>query len=261
MDAEVSGNKWFKLRYHLAQTLASGKSMLTFGGAWSNHILATAALCAEYGIPCTGIIRGEQPANPSRTLLRAAELGMELCFVSRTNYAANVLPAHIQPDSFHIIPEGGYGETGADGAATIRETFTGQYNLICCAAGTGTMLAGLINSAPKTQRVLGFSVLKDQGSLEERVRGLLHARNDGWAMNHQFHFGGYAKHSTELVDFMNRFYEATGIPTDFVYTGKLFYGVDKLVRRGTFAKNTSILVIHSGGLAGNAGLPKGTLMY
>ncbi len=261
LDAEVSGNKWFKLRYHVTQTLASGKTMLTFGGPWSNHILATAAICNQEQIPCIGIIRGEQPKRLSETLQRAAALGMRLIYVSREAYATKQIPEIPDPLTLHVVPEGGYGETGARGAATILERASQSYDHYCCAVGTGTMLAGLINSAPAAASLVGVSVMKGNHDLEHEVRRLLLRQRYNWALDHDDHFGGYAKYDASLTGFMNRFFSETSIPTDFVYTGKLFFAINEMILSGKFARESSVLLIHSGGLAGNKGLPKGTLMY
>ncbi|MES1221761.1 MAG: pyridoxal-phosphate dependent enzyme, partial [Bacteroidota bacterium] len=172
---EISGNKWFKLRYYLEEAeQLNKKTIVTFGGAWSNHIVATAAACSENGFSSIGIIRGEETSTLSPTLKKAKELGMQLNFISREDYSLKKIPGEIKTEEYYIINEGGYGIKGAEGAATIldqckKESFTH----ICCATGTGTMMAGLINAALPEQEVIGISVLKNNFDLEENVRSLL----------------------------------------------------------------------------------------
>ncbi|HMR83384.1 MAG TPA: 1-aminocyclopropane-1-carboxylate deaminase, partial [Niabella sp.] len=135
------------------------------------------------------------------------------------------------------------------------------FQTVCCAVGTGTMMAGLINSKSPNAEILGFSVLKNNTGIEAEIRSLLVKPDDEISVNHHFHFGGYAKHKPELITFINTLYSQTGIPTDFVYTAKLFYGVQQLIKENYFPKNSLILIIHSGGLQGNFSLRKGTLIF
>lgn len=259
----ISGNKWFKLQFYLQQAMEHQKSLLTFGGAWSNHIIATAAACRLYGIPCTGLIRGEEPAFPSLVLTTAKELGMKLFFLSRSDYAGGRIPPALNHPDQLIIPAGGYGFTGAAGAATIlnycRDKTT--YSHICCAAGTGTMMAGLLSAKLKQQEVTGISVMKHNLTLENEMTRLLPACPQEYCLHHDYHFGGYAKHTPGLLQFMNDWYRQTGIPTDFVYTGKLMYAISDLAAKNYFPAGSKLLLIHSGGLTGNASLDKGTLIF
>jgi 1-aminocyclopropane-1-carboxylate deaminase len=258
----VSGNKWFKLRYYLQDAISKGSAgIMTFGGAWSNHILATAAICAEAGLQSIGIIRGEQPRKPSPTLLNAAALGMQLKFVSRDRYRSQETGGTEHPHLFTLVPEGGRGPLGAQGAASIHEYIPAGVTHICCAVGTGTMIAGLANGANNTQQVIGISVLKNNHSISQEIQELRTDDRDNIVLDHRFHFGGYARHQPGLLEYMNRFYERTSIPSDFVYTAKLFYGVEHLAAEGFFPAGSSVLIIHSGGLQGNASLPKGTLIF
>jgi 1-aminocyclopropane-1-carboxylate deaminase len=258
---QVSGNKWFKLRFYLDDAIKHGKkSIVTFGGAWSNHILATAAACKLYNLRCTGIIRGEEPLPYSSTLRQAESLGMHLVFISRAAYREKS-HSHLLGDEY-VIPEGGYGALGAAGAATILEHCNRQaYTHICCAAGTGTMLAGLVASAAPGTTVLGFSVLKNNKDLREKTSALLAPEALPFEVIHDFHFGGYAKYNAALINFMNRYFSGTNIPTDFVYTGKLCYGVNEFILGDQFPPGSNILLIHSGGLQGNDSLEKGTLIF
>lgn len=254
----ISGNKWYKLRFYLEAAKTQGKNIVTFGGAYSNHILATAAACKLEGIPCAGIIRGEAPRFCSQTLTDAAALGMELHFTTREAYRQKRLPEQFAGDSWLVIPEGGYGIPGMRGAATIPVP-TGRFDHICCAVGTGTMLAGLLQTAAAGTTVTGFSVLKNHQSSKQEIDALLPDHRP-YFLNHDFHFGGYAKYDASLIRFMNELYGQTGIPTDFVYTAKLFYGVRALLEKD-LKNSRNVLVVHSGGLQGNRSLPKGTLIF
>ena len=241
----ISGNKWFKLKEYLSLALTEGhRHLITFGGAWSNHIIATACAAHYAGLSSTGIIRGERPANPSPTLRGAEEYGMQLEFISRSAYSQKNEPAFLAdltarcPDAI-IIPEGGAGQPGIKGSMDIlREIDSSSYSHILCAVGTGTTYKGLMAAAAPGQEVIGISVLTPP-----------------------YHFGGYARHTSELLDFMNSWYHATGIPSDIVYTGKLFYAAMDMVRKDFFPPNSSLLLIHSGGLQGNRSLPPETLHF
>jgi 1-aminocyclopropane-1-carboxylate deaminase len=262
----VSGNKWFKLRYYLLDARAQGKkNIITFGGAWSNHIIATAAACRMEGLNATGIIRGEEPAQLSATLQQAKEWGMQLVFLSRNEYREKKIPPALLTKDSYLINEGGYGEQGARGASTILEYSGSEFTHYCCAAGTGTMTAGLINAALAKQKIISISVLKNDADLEKRIASLLSRKDNppqtDYELIHDYHFGGYAKHQPALLAFMNDFYSKTGIPTDFVYTAKLFYAVTDLIQTNFFPEGSKIMVIHSGGLQGNLSLPKGTLTF
>ncbi|HEX4876061.1 MAG TPA: pyridoxal-phosphate dependent enzyme [Chitinophagaceae bacterium] len=258
----VSGNKWFKLRYYLEEAKQQQKkTLVTFGGAWSNHILATAAAANLYQFNSIGIIRGEEAPQLSNTLLQARALGMQLYFISREAYRDKELPAALQAtDDMFLIDEGGYGKTGAAGAATMLEYCQANtYTHICCAAGTGTMTAGLLEF-PVKAAVIAVSVLKNNVTLAEAITAI-NISGKQPVLIHNYHFGGYAKYTPELISFMNHFYEQTGIPSDFVYTGKLFYAVHDLISENYFPAGSKILVIHSGGLQGNDSLSKGTLIF
>ena len=264
----VSGNKWFKLKYYIEEAKKENKNhILTFGGAWSNHIVATAAACKMNNLAATGIIRGEEPLQYSSTLLQARELGMKLVFISREEYKAKKIPLELLTDQSYLINEGGYGELGAKGASTMLNYCDKKFTHYCCAVGTGTMMAGLVNSIPFDKHITGISVMKNNTGLEEMIKGLLQIKgrdtdhSGTWELVHDYHFGGYAKYSRDLTDFMNTFYEKKGIPSDFVYTGKLFFAISELIRKNYFPVKSKLLVIHSGGLQGNASLPKGTLIF
>lgn len=258
----ISGNKWFKLRYYLEEAKSlHKKSILTFGGAWSNHIIATAAVCKMQELNSIGIIRGEEPKELSSTLSQAKEFGMQLVFISRSDYRQKKIPATLQSSDYYIINEGGYGETGAKGASTILDHCNKIYTHYCCAIGTGTMMAGLINAVSPAQTVLGISVMKNNTALKEMIQTLVTGTEKNWKLIHDYHFGGYAKHQPALLGFMNDFYEQTTIPSDFVYTGKLFFAISDLIRKNYFPADSKLLLVHSGGLQGNSSLPEDTLIF
>jgi 1-aminocyclopropane-1-carboxylate deaminase len=265
---QVSGNKWFKLKEYLSDAVLHNKQiLLTFGGAYSNHIAATAAAGREAGLLTIGIIRGEAPPSLSHTLQQARADGMELFFVAREVYKAKQVPQEVwekYPQSdVYVIGEGGYGLKGREGAQSILACCDrALYSHIIAACGTGTTLAGLVAAALPQQQVVGIPVLKNLGSLGEEINALLPlALHSRFTLMPDYHFGGYARQTPQLLGFMNQWYQSTAIPSDFVYTGKLFFAVDDLIRNGFFPPGSRLLVIHSGGLQGNLSLPKGTLIF
>jgi len=260
----ISGNKWFKLQYYLQQAIKENKKrIITFGGAWSNHIIATAAACRLYQIPCTGLIRGEEPSSLSPVLKAAKEMGMELFFLSRTDYTNEQIPSHLNQPDHLIVPAGVYGISGASGVADILNNCKNKatYTHICCAAGTGTMMAGLLKAKEKKQQVTGISVMRNNHSLENEMKALIPDCPPEYSLHHDYHFGGYAKYTDGLIQSLNDWYRQTRIPTDFVYTGKLMYAISDLAVKGHFPPGSKLLLIHSGGLTGNASLGKGTLIF
>ena len=266
IDPVVSGNKWFKLQLYVRDAIAAGKTTLaTFGGPYSNHIVATSTYGASMGLETVGFIRGENPVALSPTLTDAMENGMTLHFVSREDFEqTEKIISHNQDPSWAWIPEGGYGITGAEGVKsmlTIKDT--APFDTIICAVGTGTMMAGLIKAAAPHQQVIGLSVLKNNISIDEEIKALLTLEESkkNFEINHDYHFGGYAKHSPALIDFMNDCYKKMELPLDFVYTAKLVYGVEDLATNGKFDPTSKILIIHSGGLQGNRSFKKGTLIF
>lgn len=259
----ISGNKWFKLRYYLEDFKKSTKkALITFGGAWSNHIVATAAACNQENIPCIGIIRGEEAATLSTTLIEARNYGMHLIFITRQDFKQKKLPQNLLSDENYIIPEGGYGILGMQGAATILE-FVNKNNFthVCCAAGTGTMAAGILKATNDNQQVVVISALRNNISLLGSINSLTCTESSRLQIFHDYHFGGYAHHQPELLKFMNEFYQQTKIPSDFVYTGKMFFAIADLATLKYFPEGSKLLLIHSGGLQGNTSLEKGTLIF
>lgn len=259
----ISGNKIFKLRYYLEEAKLLGrKKIITFGGAWSNHILATAAACQLADLEATAYIRGEEPVTPSSTLSEARQLGMKLIFLAREEYTRQKRILADETGDAYIIHEGGYGTKGAEGAATIAQHFNpAEYTHICCAAGTGTMTAGLLMSALPAQQIVSISVLKNNVQLEADIQALAASSTGKLTTIHDYHFGGYAKYKPELIHFMNEFYRQTMVPSDFVYTGKLFFAINDLAKNNFFPPGSKLLLVHSGGLQGNASLNKGTLIF
>lgn len=259
----VSGNKWFKLRYYLEESKRlKCNTIASFGGAYSNHIVALAATCKLNGLASVGFIRGELCNSPS--LNEAKALGMQLHFISRDayKYKEGVMKDYADK-AWYWINEGGYGINGAQGAATMLQTKDcSSFTHIICACGTGTMLAGLIRGSKENQSVIGISVLKNNLGLNEMVTALLPPEKKiAFTTIHDFHFGGYAKHPNILLDYMNQVFKREKLPTDIVYTSKLFYATEELMRQGYFKSNANILVIHSGGLQGNRSLTAKTLFY
>ena len=264
----ISGNKWFKLKYNLKAAIAKNKHcIVTIGGAYSNHIVATAAACNAVGFTSFGLIKGVQPAKLSCTLRASADLGMQIVFKPKNFFRETAfLPATIEkeyPDSF-FIEEGGRNENGILGSAEILMLVKDKiHRYVCCSIGTGTMMAGIVNASTDDQQVLGFSSLKISNRENELARFIRMQTNTrkNYEIIYDYHFGGYGRYNRQLLEFMNWLYEHALIPTDIVYTGKLFYGVLNLIQSKYFQPGTRILVIHSGGLQGNCSLPAGTLLF
>ena len=262
----VSGNKWFKLKYQIEEAVKLNCIVIaTFGGAFSNHIVATAFACKEMGIDSVGFIRGEQPKQLSHTLEAASNFGMKLIFVSRDDYAnKEVLQLNNKFTNCYWIEEGGYSLLGAKGASEILQNVNAKsYTHILCSCGTGTMMAGLVSAALPHQIVIGISALKGHLNLKDDVKKLLPANklNHPFTILHEYHFGGYAKHPKQLIDWMNELYQQENLPTDIVYTSKLLFAVKDLCSSNYFAANSKLLIIHSGGLQGNLSLPINTLTF
>ena len=258
----VSGNKWFKLQLQLQKAIKkSYTSITTFGGAYSNHIVATAFACQKMDLKCVGIIRGDEPKALNHTLLAAKKFGMQLQFVTREIYANK--QQLFANTNMYYINEGGYAVLGAKGISEICQWIDKSYTHIVCAVGTGTMMAGLIKGALPHQKVVGISALKGNTALLQDVKALLteKEKQKQFEIVHDYHFGGYAKHPQSLITWMNDLYQQHQLPTDIVYTGKLLFGVTDLQKQAYFAPNSKIMVIHSGGLQGNLSLPIDTLVF
>jgi len=265
----VSGNKWFKLRYYIEEAISqSCSSIASFGGPYSNHLVALAYAAKENNVNSIGYVRATKEDAITPSLQEALAYGMQLEFIGRTNFQEvkndllkNNQHRSIDNDSTYFIDEGGYGAIGVKGAATILNENCKEYTTIIAAVGTGTMLAGLINAAEAHQDIIGIPVLKNEASIETEIKNLLKDSSKPFTLLHRFHQGGYAKTNPALFTFMNQLWTSEKIPTDIVYTGKLLYAVDSLLKENYFKEGSKILVIHSGGLQGNRSLPLGTLLY
>jgi 1-aminocyclopropane-1-carboxylate deaminase len=266
----ISGNKWFKLKEHL-RIAAEKKSegIVTFGGPWSNHIVAAAYAAQHSGLHATGIIRGEKPQALSGTLQDAARYGMHLHFISREEYKKKDEPTFLSGLSVawagdYILPEGGGGEPGISGSEEIgRMAGKDRYSHILCAVGTGTMFLGIARASGPMQKIVGIPVLKGfHHFLSEAAKWISDPEKmASCEVIDHYHFGGYAKKSEDLLSFMRTLHTKAGIPTDFVYTAKLFYAAIDLASKGFFPRGSEILIVHSGGLQGNRSLPPGTLGF
>jgi 1-aminocyclopropane-1-carboxylate deaminase len=249
----VSGNKFFKLKYNLEEALKKNhKQILTFGGAFSNHIAATAKAAQLMGLQSVGVIRGEEINNS--TLAFAQEQGMYLHFVDRASYRNKTDDNFLkelakQFGSFYSIPEGGTNALAIRGTAEITDFISQEYDKIACCVGTGGTMSGLIKKAKSNQQILGFSALKGDW-INDEIKQWVNKTN--WSINTDYHFGGYAKWKPELISFINNFYSQTAIPLDPIYTGKMLYGVVDLINKGEISAE-NLLIIHSGGLQGIEG--------
>ncbi|MEI7626989.1 MAG: pyridoxal-phosphate dependent enzyme [Bacteroidota bacterium] len=261
----ISGNKWYKLRYYLEDAIDKGfTEIASFGGAYSNHIVATACASQERNIKSVGFIRGEQTNPLSHTLQAAISYGMQLEFINRTQYQNKQIIIEQNADQTRYwIPEGGYGILGAKGATSILdEVDLRKYTHIVAAVGSGTMIAGILNGTMSHQTVIGISSQKNNFSLDNEVLQLTAPENQyRLKMNHNYHFGGFAKHPSDLLDFMVEFWNKEMIPTDIVYTGKLLFAITDLLQKQYFKQGDKVLVIHSGGLQGNLSLPENSLPF
>ncbi|SHL55174.1 1-aminocyclopropane-1-carboxylate deaminase/D-cysteine desulfhydrase [Flavobacterium xanthum] len=256
----VSGNKFRKLKYNLLQAKAENQqTLLTFGGAFSNHIAAVAFAGKERGFKTIGIIRGDelaQKVNENPTLLFAQNCGMQLEFISREEYRLKSEVSFIENlkqkfGNFYLIPEGGTNALAIKGCEEIITHEDTDFDYICCSIGTGGTISGLINSALPHQKVLGFPALKGD-FLKEEIRNF--AQNENWELISDYHFGGYGKINAELVLFINHFNAENHIPLDPIYTGKMVFGVIDLIQKNYFPAESKILMIHTGGIQGIQGM-------
>ncbi|MDF2158940.1 pyridoxal-phosphate dependent enzyme [Algoriphagus sp. CAU 1675] len=264
---EVSGNKFYKLKYNLAEAQKKGlDTLLTFGGAFSNHIYATAKAASSENLNAIGIIRGDKitPLNP--TLQAAEESGMELHFISREAYRKKTEIHFIQDlrekfGDFYLIPEGGTNELAIKGTSQILDPEAKRQSHIAVSIGTGGTFSGLAKRISKDQFLMGFSSLKGN-FIHVEIDQML-KKNDinpsgSYSIFDQYHFGGYGKYTQELIEFIWWFYEKFGIPLDPIYTGKLMFGIWDLIKKDYFKAGSKILAIHTGGLQGNRGFTKMT---
>lgn len=252
----ISGNKWYKLKYTLEEAKRQKKdTLVTFGGAYSNHISATAAAGKEFGFKTIGIIRGDELGeNENPTLRFAKECGMELHFVSREDYKKKNSSERIRSitsslTNFYLLPEGGTNSLAVKGCAEIISHIDIPFNYVCCPVGTGGTLAGIISALKENQKAIGFSVLKGAQFLKNDIQKFIKEKKN-WELNHDYHFGGYAKHPPELLKFISDFEKEKNIPLEQVYTGKMMFGIYDLLKKNHFPENSTVIAIHTGGLQG-----------
>lgn len=262
---ELQGNKWRKLKYNIVEAQKTQKKyLLTFGGAYSNHLFATAAAGKIFKLKTIGIVRGEKILPLNSTLSFAEDCGMQLHFVDRKTYALKekLLPnLKISLDECYVLPEGGTNQLAIRGCAELGLEILNQLdfvpNFICTSCGTGGTIAGLIHSKKQSTHVLGFSALKGD-FMKKEVQSLLthffpNHFFDNYSIQTDYHFGGYAKHSALLLDFINSFKKKYQIQLDPIYTGKMFYGIFDLIEKDFFPPGSKIVAIHTGGLQGILG--------
>ena len=256
----ISGNKWRKLKYILEHALSCGThTIISMGGAYSNHLHALAYTGKILGIKTVGMIRGEQPQHFNETLKDLQKWGMQLIFVSRSEYRQ--LREYKQYDALpqlksgeYWLPEGGAMELALQGVAELVEEIDIEYDCLCVPCGTATTLAGLICAAPQDKKILGFSALKGAGFLIEDINHLIKysaCHNNEWFVHLHYHVGGFAKRNAELLKFIEQFENKHLIPLEPIYTGKMLYGIYDLIRQGYFKAGQQIIAVHTGGLQGN----------
>ncbi len=261
----ISGNKYRKLKYNLSKAKEEKKdTLLTFGGAFSNHISAVAFTGKKFDFKTIGIIRGdeldenlEEVLKHNRTLQIAREHGMQFKFVSRSDYRLKHADSfidnlHKEFGDFYLVPEGGTNELAIKGCEEILKQKDEKFDVISSAIGTGGTIAGLINSAKEHQKVLGFPALKGDFLRKEIEKYTI--QNKNWSLISDYHFGGFGKVNSDLINFINTFKEETKIPLDPIYTGKMMFGIVDLIKKGYFKEGTKILAIHTGGLQGINGM-------
>lgn len=261
----ISGNKYRKLKYNILKAKEQQKkTLLTFGGAFSNHISALAFAGKEYGFKTIGIIRGDELENDLEktlqhniTLSTAKDHEMQFKFITRSDYRLKHTPKfiadlHKEFGDFYLVPEGGTNELAIKGCEEILKPNDEQFDVICSGIGTGGTISGLINSAKANQKVLGFPALK--GDFLQKEIEQYTIQNKNWSLINDYHFGGFGKINKELINFINDFKQKTAIPLDPIYTGKMMFGIVDLIKKGYFKKGTKILAIHTGGLQGIQGM-------
>ena len=252
----ISGNKWRKLKYNLAEAKRqNAKTLLTFGGAYSNHIYAVAAAGNAFGFKTIGIIRGEEHLPLNHTLSFARECGMEIHYLDRSSYRKKNEDNYLASlyDRFgevYIIPEGGTNAFALQGCQEMVTEITLDFDYLCLACGTAGTLAGSILGLKAGQKALGFSALKGKDFLETEVENLIGSHYDNWSIHWGYHFGGYAKTKKALLDFMEDFEANFSIRLEPIYTAKLFFGIFDLIEKDYFKEGTTLVAVHTGGLQG-----------
>lgn len=246
---EISGNKWRKLKYNIQQAKAEQKNtLLTFGGAFSNHITAVASAGKHLNFNTIGIIRGEEYSPLNASLQFAQDCGMQLIYVSRDKYKTKIVDLedlNLYQDELFIIPEGGANALGVKGCSELVDEIDIDFDCICCACGTGTTIAGIATQLASHQQAIGFPVLKNGHFLADEIRKMTTANVQ---LVTDYHFGGYAKTTQELIQFIKDFYKEQNILLDYVYTGKLLYGIMDLIKKNYFEKKSTVIAVHTGGV-------------
>lgn len=251
------GNKYFKLKYNLENAITEGYgTVLSFGGAFSNHIAALAAAGKRTGLQTIGVIRGDRD-TVSPTLIRAREDGMKIHLVSRADYRKKDSPEFLEEmrelfGDFYLIPEGGSNELGVKGCTEIIKDIPVDFDMVCVPAGTGATAAGLLLSLPAGKQVLAFQVLKAEGLIRRNIEKIIHepALLEHLVVNEDYHFNGYAKTSHLLLSFIRNFYAVHHIALDHVYTGKMMFGLMDLMDK-KLIRDKKIIAIHTGGIQGS----------
>lgn len=265
IHTHVSGNKWYKLKYNVEYCRSQGIStILTFGGAYSNHLAATAAMAYISGLQSIGIIKGtyaEKELTPTLEFCR--QHGMQLVFVSHTDYAKKNDAEWLEylSSRFYnpmMIPEGGANEYGRLGAEEIAGLIPAKFTHIAVSVGTGTTMAGITKALGNDAHVTGFAPMRGGTYLHEEISK--YVKKESFALYDDWHFGGFGKYTNELVEFMNEFYKEQNIPLDMVYTAKMMFGLRAQIQKGLYPADGRILAVHTGGLQGNATL-KDMLVY
>jgi len=263
LHTEISGNKMRKLKYNLIQANIEGyDTLLTFGGAYSNHIYAVASAGKTYGFKTIGVIRGERYENLNPTLSFAASKSMHLHYISRSAYRKKYDPETIEIltkefGKFYLLPEGGTNSLALKGCSEIVEEVDISFDVITVCCGTGGTMAGIIAGLNGRNYTIGFSVLKGGEFLKRDIKNHIKKYSDSvylnWQVEVDYHFGGYAKYTSQLINFINDFKQDFNIQLDPVYTGKMMYGIFEMIQKGKIKKGTKILAVHTGGLQGITG--------
>lgn len=259
----VSGNKFRKLKYNIQEANKTNKNtLLTFGGAFSNHIVATAVAGYLTDFKTIGVIRGEElgleltkTLSKNTTLKNSYEHNMQFEFVSRELYRNKLEDSFIHTlkekyGDFYLITEGGTNDLAIKGCEEILTVSDAKFDYICCAVGTGGTISGVINASSKHQKVIGFPALKGNFLFDDIKK---YTSKSNWSLQTNYHFGGYAKYTDELIRFINDFNKDTGVLLDPIYTGKMMFGILDMIKKNQFKKGSKILAIHTGGIQGIEG--------
>ncbi len=260
----ISGNKWYKMKYNIVEMKKLGiKTMLTFGGAYSNHIHAAAHAGKIFGFKTIGLIRGEEHIRLNSTLQAAVDDGMELQYVDRTTFRKRETEEFLKSirerfGNVYILPVGGTNKIALKGCKEIVEQIEVDYDYICSASGSGGTFAGIIVGLNGNKRGIAFPALKGGEFLEDVISDLVSEYTgktfSNWQLNTDYHFNGFGKLSKELIDFTHEFNELNGFELDYIYTNKMMFGIADLIKRKFFKSGETIVAIHSGGLQGNEGM-------